>query len=138
MCKNRNNLIYAEYKYEIEIKNDESAKIPFNKETNYYVSKENIEMKFVFKQPEEDLNIEQINIWAKGKDITYAYINDDNLKNFIYEKIYIFYGNKTKLEYILTIRSNEGDHITVGSTDIINGTTHQLIENSNEILSYIL
>ena len=132
--KNRNNLIYAEYKYEIEIKNDESAKIPFNKETNYYVSKENIEMKFVFKQPEEDLNIEQINIWAKGKDITYAYINDDNLKNFIYEKIYIFYGNKTKLEYILTIRSNEGDHITVGSTDIINGTTHQLIENSNEIL----
>ena len=135
--KNRNNSKYAAYEYEIEIKNEEAARIPYNKETNYYVSKENTKMKFVFQQFEKDLNIDQINIWVKGRDKAHVHIDNDdngNLKNFIYENIYMYYGKKTKANYSLTIESIEGEHITVGSVGITNKITRGLIENSNEII----
>ncbi|MBR3617360.1 MAG: hypothetical protein IKN46_01655, partial [Acholeplasmatales bacterium] len=74
--KNRKGIIYEEYiyYYEINIKNEDKANIPFNTETSYYVSDKNTVMKFAFNDDNIFLNNLNISIWAKGKDIINANI----------------------------------------------------------------
>ena len=82
--------------YNIEISNQDKAYLPFNQQTSYYISDDQInsEMEFVFQDDESGST--DISFWAQGKSILSATTTADNMKSQKYDSSYItnvFYGS---------------------------------------------
>ena len=127
--------------YNITIKNEYSASIPYNHQGSYYVSDTSTEnMEFFFVKDDNEYNDNsRISFWVKGKNIYKADMEGYSdmggyYKGNVYDLGYVFYGDFQKKEKKLTIGSKIGDFITIGSTVIKDGKTHEMKENSDEIM----
>ena len=122
-------------KYNIKIRNDQAAFIPYNHQGSYYVSDESTEnMEFIFEKDKQDYKLNsKISFWVKGKNINKADMGG-YFKGNVYDLGYVFYGEFQKIEKKLTISSKIGDFVTIGSTVITNGIIHEMKENSDEIM----
>lgn len=123
-------------KFKIEIKDDEVAKLPIGKQTNYLVKKENKEMTFDIYFPDENEdNPEEVTIWVKGRSI-----NKNNVDlGYNYHEIdggVIFYGTTSNNNEFTVSKAEIDDYITVGSVRINGGATVEEIKiNGNELIA---
>lgn len=137
-CKNEENC-----KYDIEIESGENCELNFGEKYSYYVTKENTEMQFQFKN--KDSVSSNFNLWVKGQKITQAIVSGSGgeIKNFEYGLIFRGFDNSYddyNRNYGMNIISEEGDFVTVGSIMLDENDEYNsriLKINDIEIMSYL-
>ena len=124
--------------YNIIITNEDKAYLSIDSQTSYFVTHYTTKMTFNFVFDEnlsQNKIIEEINIWAKGQNITSANLNTDTLIKKEFEYGFVFHGRySSDNEYELEIEGKIGDFITIGSISYFRGKTNELKENSKEII----
>ena len=123
--------------FNLTIKNENTASIPYDTQASYYISDNNLEnMVFQFIPNEASKINENSNItfWVKGKDIKAASINDTELKEKQYDHGFVFFGSFSGESFTLNINSSIGDYVTIGSTIITDDKTRYMYENANEMM----
>ena len=119
--------------FQILLKNEDKAYIPYNSQVSYFISDENVsEMDFIFKK-NDTLNSKKTTFWIRGRDI--KILNTlNNFKKFDLDSGYIYYGDYINEDIVFQLKSNIGDFITIGNAIISEKKlTYELKENANEI-----
>ena len=123
--------------FKLIIKANDKAYLPFNMQTNYYISNSiNQKMKFIFPLDNSYDSNSEVTIWAKGRSISKINVINFDGKEHQFNGSFIFYDKMPINNIELTIESEIGDSITIGST-IINKrkvVNNSLEENSNELI----
>ena len=121
--------------YEINIKNEDYAYLPLDKQASYYISDTNVaNMNFLFPSSNDFKQDSQVTFWVKGKKFTEVTIDNNSLLKYPYNNGYVYYGLLPTGETHLTIRSEIGNYVTIGSTVISDGKTHEMKINANEMV----
>ena len=124
--------------YEINVRNQDKAYLPFNKQTSYYIPDDefNNEMEFVFQK--DDSGSTDISFWAQGKSIIKTEMDGFTNRNF--DSTYTthtFYGSipSDGNNFNLKVQSVKGDYVTVGSATLKENIVYNgLKENRNEMI----
>ena len=132
-------------KYSIELKYENTAKLKIGEQYSYYVNSTNTEMQFELEVNTQTANLRKLstvnvthNIWVKGEHAQVSVDSNYKAKEvpFKYGKIY-----KIKYEsfdsYKFTIKSENGDYITIGSIEINNNVAPSLKVNDNEVMAVL-
>ena len=123
--------------YNLIIRNEPNAYIPFNGQGSYYVSfNDLIKMNFNISLNGE-LNANEnskVTIWAKGKSISKLTVDDSELKEYKYDNGMIYHGAFKSKSLILEVEAEIGDYVTIGSVVVTNGKTQEMKENANEMV----
>ena len=125
--------------YNLIIRNEPNAYIPFNGQGSYYVSfNDLIKMNFNISLNGE-LNANEnskVTIWAKGKSISKLTVDDSELKEYKYDNGMIYHGAFKSKSLILEVEAEIGDYVTIGSVVVTNGKTQEMKENANEMVIF--
>ena len=121
--------------YEIKIVDMDEVNLPCDNQASYYISDESIkDMVFSFNKSGVPDNLE-VTFWVKGKNIASASMSGlTELDKKQIDNGYVFYGTLNNKIPQLTVKSNTGDYITIGSTVLYEGKkTKELKLNANEM-----
>ena len=132
-------------KYNIEVRNQKKAYLPFNQQTSYYIPDDGKDdsyvkqMEFILEKDDSTSSFTDISFWAQGKNIisattTTSFENKKFEASFV---TYAFYGAISSINngIDLKVESANGDYITVGSVIMTDkNVLSELKENRNEIL----
>ena len=131
-------------KYNIDLSNEETAKLKIGEQYSYYVNSANTEMDFEIEVISQSTlrNLATVNcihnIWVKGEHTQVSYDNAYSAQevSFNYGKIYKIKYNSFK-SYKFKIKSENGDYITIGSIEINNKEASTLKVNDNEVMAVL-
>ena len=134
-CQNDENCIY-----DIILDSKNECQLDIGEQASYYVTPNNKRMTFNFINGGFYTNAyDYYNFWVKGQSInrTNLMANGKSIesKSFGYGDVYI--TDLIEDSYILTIQSEEGDYVTVGSTCISNNESKRLKVNDLEIMGIL-
>ena len=126
----------AKIPYEIALENANEVTLPYDCQASYYISDSSIKnMSFSFQNYTESTTDKNVTFWVKGQNITNAEIEDsNNYQKEQYDHGYVFHGGFDGGKKVLTIESNVGCYITIGSSIITQGKAKTIQENANEIM----
>ena len=131
--KSRENLELKSFN--ITIKNEQAANIPLDSQASYYISDTNAEkMNFIFPHSDDLDPNSNVTFWVKGKKFSSVKIDNNELKEYPYDNGYVYYGSLPKKDTNLVIESHIGNYVTIGSTIISDGKTHEMKVNANEMM----
>ena len=134
--------------YDIKLASEKECELNIDEQASYSVNTKNTEMTFKFNNNKKTnfRNLETVydylNVWVKGKSIqsTNLKAGSNNIDpiNFGFGDVYLIDMSKNNEDsYVLNVKSEEGDYITVGSLGISSNEAKSLKVNDLEIMGFL-
>ena len=132
------------YNYLLDIKGEDYPEINTpNFIYNFYITKNNKEMKFKVLNDNEDSNDQILTVYATGAKKISLHVETDKGKSFDGDDILVGQGITTRIgnfgSYELTLSAEEGDYITLGSKTVIDKQSpgNNLDSNGYQLTGYL-